>query len=194
VSWEPGSVIRFRYVRDGRAFWTLPVTVARDDDTEIALWVAPGSPMQRPDPPRLPVRDLAAGRWEAVDSTWYGQGILMLRRPETRHAIWLFWHLDWRFRGWYVNLEDWWRDDEGVDAYDHQLDIWVEPDGTWRWKDEDDLAESVQAGIFTAAEAAEIRAEGERLLAAWPFPTGWEDWRPDPAWPLPELPEGWDAV
>lgn len=187
-------MIRFRYVRDGRAFWTLPVTVARDDGTELALWVAPDSPMRRPEPPRLPVRDLAAGRWEAVDSSWVGQGILMLRRPETKHAIWLFWHEDWRFRGWYVNLEDWWRDDRGVDAYDHQLDIWIVADGTWRWKDEDDLAESVETGIFTAAEAAEIRAEGERVLAEWPFPTGWEDFRPDPRWERPQLPAGWDVV
>jgi hypothetical protein len=30
------------------------------------------------------------------------------------------------------------------------------------------------------------------VLAAWPFPTGWEDWRPDPAWPAPELVSGWE--
>src|SRR5919201_2134276 len=23
------------------------------------------------------------------------------------------------------------------------------------------------------------------LITEWPFPTGWEDWRPDPAWPVP---------
>jgi hypothetical protein len=39
-----------------------------------------------------------------------------------------------------------------------------------------------------------VRAEGERVLAAWPFPTGWEEFRPDPAWPLPGLPEGWEHV
>lgn len=26
---------------------------------------------------------------------------------------------------------------------------------------------------------------------AWPFPTGWEDWRPDPSWPVLLLPTGW---
>jgi Protein of unknown function (DUF402) len=180
--WSRGDTIRFRYVRDGRAFWTLPATVARDDETELALWIAPGAPMRRPDPPRMPIPQLAAGRWQTVETTWAGEGILMLRRPETRHAIWLFWAADGHFRGWYVNLEDWWRADDGVDAYDHQLDIWVAADGTWHWKDEDDLVESVAVGIFTTAEASKIRAEGERVLAAWPFPTGWEDWRPDPSW------------
>jgi hypothetical protein len=26
------------------------------------------------------------------------------------------------------------------------------------------------------------------------LPTGWEAWRPDPRWPLPMLPEGWDRA
>jgi uncharacterized protein len=71
--------------------------------------------------------------------------------------------------------------------YDHQLDIWIYPDGRWEWKDEDDLAKSIEFGIFTAEEAAAVRAAGERVVAEWPFPTGWENWRPDPAWPLPAL-------
>jgi Protein of unknown function (DUF402) len=180
--WSRGDVIRFRYVRDGRAFWTLPVTVARDDAAELALWIAPGSPVRRPDPLRVPIPVLAAGRWTAVETAWFGEGVLMLRRPETRHSLWHFWNGDGSFHGWYVNLEDWWRDDDGVDAYDHQLDIWVYPDGRWEWKDEDDLAESVEVGIFTAAEAVAIREEGERVVAEWPFPTGWEEWTPDPSW------------
>jgi hypothetical protein len=54
----------------------------------------------------------------------------------------------------------------------------VEPDGTWRWKDEDDFAEAQALGIFTAEEAAAVWAEGEHVIAARPWPTGWEDWRP----------------
>ena len=30
-----------------------------------------------------------------------------------------------------------------------------------------------------------VRAEAARVLEEWPFPTGWEDWRPDPSWPVP---------
>jgi hypothetical protein len=194
--WSEGEHVRFRYVREqGRPFWTLPVTVAADGPEENALWIAPASPMVRPSAPRVGVEALAAGTWDQVESTWAGEGVLMLRRPaETRHAIWLFWHADSTFRGWYVNLEDWWRTPEGLDAYDHQLDIWVDAEGQWRWKDEDDLADSVAAGLYSAERAAAIRAEGERVLAEWPFPTGWEDWRPDPSWELPALPDRWDAV
>jgi len=66
----------------------------------------------------------------------------------------------------------------GLETTDHALDVIVEPDGTWRWKDEDDFAEAQALGVFTPAEAAAVRAEGERVIAARPWPTGWEDWRP----------------
>jgi uncharacterized protein DUF402 len=189
VSWAPGEQVRFRYMRNDRPFWTLPVTVAADDPQDLALWIAPGSPLQRPEVLRVGVPALAEGSWEAIDTTWVGEGVLMLRRHgRRRHALWLFWHPSGAFRGWYVNLEEWWQTAEGVEAFDHQLDIWVYPDGRWEWKDEDDLAESVDLGIHTAEEAAAIRAEGEAVIAHWPFPTGWEEWRPDPAWPVPELP------
>jgi len=32
------------------------------------------------------------------------------------------------------------------------------------------------------------------LIAGPPWPTGWEDFQPNPSWPLPELPPGWDAA
>jgi hypothetical protein len=64
----------------------------------------------------------------------------------------------------------------------------------FRWKDEDELAHAVELELFSAEEAAAIRAAGERVIAARPWPTGREDWRPDPAWALPRLPKGWDVV
>lgn len=194
MTWVPGEQILFRYVRADRAFWTLPATVAADEPDLLALWIAPRTPIRRPARSKVGIPNLAAGRWAVVDTTWFGEGVLMLRRPDTSHALWLFWEPEWAFRGWYVNLEQWWRTERGVDAQDNQLDIWVYPDGRWEWKDEDDLAESVELGIHTPEEAAAFRAEGERVIAEWPFPTGWEDWRPDPAWAPPQLPEGGDAA
>ena len=79
------------------------------------------------------------------------------------------------------------RDGTAFDTQDHELDLWITPDGAWKWKDEEALLDWVRRGRFTEAEAAAIRAEGERVLAAWPFPTGWEGWEPDPSWRAPVL-------
>lgn len=82
---------------------------------------------------------------------------------------------------------------------DHVLDVVIEPDLSWRWKDEEELAEAVGLGLVTPRAADAIRAEGERVIAQLearrsPFCDGWEHWRPNPAWPIPKLPVGWDAL
>jgi predicted RNA-binding protein associated with RNAse of E/G family len=98
------------------------------------------------------------------------------------------------FDGYYVNLEDpHTRDDSGVYTSDHVLDIEVESDRRCLRKDVDELAEAVRQGRYTADEAARIEAaaaEVEAVVDAWgsPFCDGWETFRPDPSWPVPELP------
>ena len=80
-----------------------------------------------------------------------------------------------------------------ISTRDHVLDIWVPGEtGEPEWKDEDELAAAVEAGRFSADEAASIRAEGERVWAERPWPTGWEAWLPPAEWVQPELPDGWN--
>ena len=161
------------------------------------LYVPPGTRGRKPrhgfvDEPS----QLRTLRWEHVDHVWTGSHALRLLRPRAAHCLYLFWSADdWAFQGWYVNLQrPYTRSRLGFDTRDHALDIVVEPNGAWRWKDEDHLELATRLGAFTSAEAGAIRAEGERVLAEWPFPTGWEEWRPDESWPRPELPDGWDIV
>jgi hypothetical protein len=61
---------------------------------------------------------------------------------------------------------------------DHALDLVIEPDGKWYWKDEDDFAEAQHLGVLTPQEAAAVRHEGERVIAGQLWLTGWEHWRP----------------
>jgi hypothetical protein len=102
-----------------------------------------------------------------------------------------------RFKCYYVNLQaPGRRTPIGLDSLDQVLDVVIQPDGSWRWKDEDELAFAVGLGVFSPDEAAQIRREGELVIASLPelLPTGWEDWQPDPDWlPVP-LPPGWDRL
>src|SRR5205814_261751 len=88
----------------------------------------------------------------------------------------------------------------GFDTTDYLLDVLVPPDrSTWTWKDEDELEEAVALGLFSPEDVREFRAEGERAAGAIierkpPFDEPWEEWRPDPTWPAPELPDGWDRL
>jgi hypothetical protein len=51
--------------------------------------------------------------------------------------------------------------------------------------------------MFTPEDVGWFRWWGERavehvLLRQPPLDLGWEHWLPDPSWPAPELPAGWD--
>jgi uncharacterized protein len=184
--WSEGDVVVGRHLVGDRPWHVWTGTVVRDDSDVLAVWLPRGAE-------RLwPVGSLF-GEW-TYERSRISAPELRLSSPGVAHSILLFWSETDEFRGWYVNLEDPLRRTElGYDYEDHFLDVWVEPDGSWRWLDEDELEEAVERGMLGDAKAREIRAEGERVVEAWPFPTGWEDFRPDPAWPLPTFPEGWDA-
>ncbi|MDP2920648.1 MAG: hypothetical protein Q8O43_10590 [Dehalococcoidia bacterium] len=66
------------------------------------------------------------------------------------------------------------------------------------WKDEDEFEEAIALGLISPAKARELRAEGERVVrllqSGKSIFSGWENWRPDPRWQVPVLPEGWDIL
>jgi hypothetical protein len=204
--WAPGTQILWRYRGNGtdQVHICRPVTVVRDDPRLLAVWLAPGTACVRPvmaDGTPVHQEPLATRytrpRRRAVEE-WFGAGVLKLARPGEPWSIWLFWDTDWRFRSWYVNLEEplrrW---PGGVDSEDHFLDISVRPDRSWQWRDEDEFEQAQADGLMPAGLAARVRRAGERaarLVTAWgsPFRDGWPEWRPDPAWPVPGLPDDWD--
>jgi len=55
-------------------------------------------------------------------------------------------------------------------------------------------ATSSSTSYGTTSGAAEIRAEGARVIAERPWPAGWEGWRPPPEWAPLALPEDWHVV
>jgi hypothetical protein len=195
----------WRYHQRDRLFGVRPLTVVEDMPDLTALWLAAGTVVAKP----LPVtgegsmRALGLERmygtdWVPTPETWRGEGVLKLVPWGAAHSIWLFWGPDWEFRGWYANLErPHVRCDHTIETSDWTLDVWVEPDRAWEWKDEHELPVAVETGFLTQDEADAARSEGERVIGMierWegPFADGWEHWRPDPSWPVPELPDGWD--
>ncbi len=186
-----GADIAVRDVWFGRTWRAFAARVVSSAPDLVVLWVPKGSPSLYPVDGdglevRIPHAEPVLARREAPRDG------LALERPGARHSIWLFWDALGAFQHWYVNFERTigWNGD-CFDTVDEKLDLIVRPDGALRWKDEDELQHAAEAGLV---DAAEVRAEADRVVAAWPFPTGWEDFRPDPAWALPRLPEDWGRV
>jgi hypothetical protein len=198
--WSKGAHVVLRYVEPVGVVGALPMTVLADAGVVTVLYMAGGSTCAWPTVDGRPVRDLPldarwTGEWGWAEREWHGRGILIVHREGNGFSLWHFLNDDGSFAGWYVNLEQpWVRTELGFDTRDHTLDLWVEPGGEWRWKDEDELESAVASDWYSRAEADAIRAEGERVLAEWPFPTGWEGWRKPEGWEPAKLPPRWDAV
>ena len=197
--WKPGDSVLLRGVLDGTVRWAFPHTVVEDTAERVVLFMRPG--VEGRCIPRDSTGDYLERFGAGIEPepyVWAWNRVLWLTRFGERHSLGLFWDdSSGDFLGWYVNLQTpLQRSALGFDSLDHALDVWIEPDGSWRWKDEADLARCVELEIFGEAEADDIRAEGERAIAALPklLPTGWEDWQPDPAWPAPTLPANWAAA
>lgn len=199
--WTPGTQIEWRYGHPGQddLDFVAPLTVVRDDEDVLAAWLAVDTPVLKV--VRVDGRDLRDGGEDAftaprrrVASTWTGHSVLRVLPKGRSWSVWHFFHGGTgAFEGWYVNIEDpherWGRTTR---SRDHLLDLWVEPDRSVERKDEHELEAAVQAGRYTEAEADAIRGvagEVESVVAAWgrPFCDGWEQFRPDPAWPVPDL-------
>ena len=83
-------------------------------------------------------------------SAWEGTTVLKLRRPGDWYCVWRMFGADHGFLGWYVNFETpYVRTDDGVEINDLALDIVVEPDGAWRWKDVEELGPCLARGRIT---------------------------------------------
>ncbi|MEX1102728.1 MAG: DUF402 domain-containing protein, partial [Dehalococcoidia bacterium] len=174
-----------------------PGIVVQDTSDLLAFWVLAGTPtkLSRPLNPAQP-KPWFAGEWALVDAVWGRWNALFLVEPEAWHATWVWWTPDWEFLGWYVNFQEpLIRTADGFDHRDLQLDMVVKPDRAWRWKDEDDLARSVETGVISADRAARTRAAAERVIpliegGADPFTDAIASSRPDQRWRLQLAPAG----
>ncbi|MFI6930290.1 DUF402 domain-containing protein [Streptomyces sp. NPDC050287] len=208
VYWAPGSQILWRYRENGGARFHIarPVTVVRDDSELLAVWMAPGTECVKPvlaDGTPVHVEPLESRYTKprsVIRDRWFGTGVLKLARPGEPWSVWLFWESGWQFKNWYVNLEEplarW---SGGVDSEDHFLDITVDRDRRWQWRDEDEFAQAQRDGLMDPQLARKVREAGHsavRVIRAWgsPFSDGWQHWRPDPSWSVPSLPPDWDRT
>jgi hypothetical protein len=210
MRFAPGRLVLHRHFTGKGLAWAPLVRVVSDDERGLLVWLATGTPVMR----ELSIdgenpRDMPFAEWitlpkAIVRDVYRGPGILKLIRPGTAHSVWWLFKPDGAFAAWYVNLEEpsvRWDDGPvaGIDVTDHDLDIWVWPDRTWKWKDEDELAERLRfPDHYWVTDPDAVWAEGRRVITqievgGYPFDGTLCDFRPDPSWALPDaLPDGWD--
>ncbi|KRE97191.1 hypothetical protein ASG76_00190 [Nocardioides sp. Soil774] len=170
-----GSPVRVREVLHGAEWASWDERVLADDGTLLVTVKPAGTAMHFPPHP-------VPHPWGHLEA-WQGTTVLKQRRAGDWYSVWRFFDAAGRALSTYVNFETpVVRTADGVDVNDLQLDVVVELDGTWRWKDVQHLAPSLASGRITseellatlaaAAEVADLLERDDRWWAPW------DEWSP----------------
>ncbi|MEO8458418.1 MAG: DUF402 domain-containing protein [Chloroflexota bacterium] len=193
---KPGEHVVLREVFHGKT-WTLrPVTVVSDTPETTVLFMPHGVSWRGAVTMAGEILRVPWEPWEVAPPKLWENHYLRISVPGEDYSIAAIWHSSWRMFGWYLNIEEALRPTQfGFDYMDWTLDVFISRDRRFHtWKDEEELEEAVRRGVYSPELAVHIREAGERGLARLlagesPFDEAWQDWRPDPGWTLPQLPE-----
>ncbi|GAA1647917.1 DUF402 domain-containing protein [Actinoplanes couchii] len=210
MPFSTGQIVHLRHVQRDRLGLVCPLRVVEDRGDAVLLWVPAGTRGWHFDMPdgrglaATPLPEWSSARRVPAPYT-IGHGMLSLQSREQDFAIRWFFTPEGHFYRWYGNLEApsiVWQDDElaGIDTVDWDLDVVIEPDRSWRWKDEDDFVTRLtMPESYWVDDEKRVRRAGQDVVAlveagVFPFDGTWCDFVPDPSWgPLPlDLPAGWD--
>ncbi len=120
--------------------------------------------------------------------------ILIFLEPEKYYSCFLFWdHASDQFRCYYINFQlPYQRSHCGFDTLDLDLDIVIDPQYHWEWKDEEDYRDGIrEGGILEEWVQGIEHSQGEVLdrinQRCYPLDGAWLGWRPDLTWDAAEI-------
>lgn len=206
--WLEGQTIVHKEFWQGRLWGAHPLFVVEDSFDRLVAWCPRGTvrkvPITPPTRDKAPTRAervtalLDRGDWLLEDREW-DVSTLWLVEPDRWHAVLVSWLPDGKHWGWYVNFQEPIRRTErGFQSMDLMLDILVDPDLSWRWKDEDELDAVIKAGLYDESIVNAVRTDAREVVQRIesndrPFNEPWPRWRPAHEWGLPMLPHGWET-
>jgi hypothetical protein len=209
MRFHPGEIILRRHFQHQALDRVVCCRVIEHDERGLLLWAGVGSTVWDLNTvdDRGP-RDMPLPEWITAPKVPIGHAgrtdVLMWHPAGEAYSIWFFFAPDGTFSNWYGNLEMpavAWRDVDlgGIDTVDWDLDVWIRPDRSWHWKDEQEFAERLGYGAaYWVADEAAVWAAGHRVVelveaGVFPFDGTWCDFKPEPDWTVPAaLPTGWD--
>jgi protein associated with RNAse G/E len=205
--WKPGDIIIWRGIYRNQVWHAQPNIVVQDTAKETVLTLLPGTECMMPagysDGKQNSKRrwNFKEKQWEFEKFYWHTNRLLVLLEPQHYYSTILFWHHErHKFLCYYINFQlPYWRSHCGIDTLDLDLDLIINPDYTYEWKDEDDYQMGIETEVILPQWIHDIEAAKQEIFDTlekrkYPYDGSWLEWKPEPAWSPPQLPEGWDKV
>ena len=206
-AWKYGDIVVVRGIFNSSICHAQSAIIVKDTPEEIALSLLPGSECIDLEG-YLNGKQNSKRRWDFKDKPfelekyiWHTNRLLLLIEPENYYSTIYFWHNDTnQFLCYYINFQTpFKRSHVGFDTLDLELDMIINPDNDWKIKDVDDYKKGIANGTILYEWIQEIETAKTKVLAKlahkqYPFDSSWVNWRPDPSWSAPKLPENWDKV
>ena len=205
--WQPGDVIAWRGIYRQRVWHVQPTIVVKDSPEEIVLTLLPGTECIAPEG-YLQGKQSDKRRWNFKDKywdwekyAWRTNRLLILLESDKFYSTMYFWnHATNEFLCYYINFQvPYERGTNSVDTLDLDIDLIINPDFSFAWKDEDDYQKAIGHEIISPEWVKGIEvAKGDVFdkldRRQYPFDGAWLNWMPDPNWAPPKLPNNWDLV
>jgi hypothetical protein len=201
---ETGDHALYQGVYRNKVWYAQSMIVVKDSAEEVALTVYPGMECIAP-------RGYINGRhqwhrwadylndhWDMQPYDWHTNRFLVLLYPEKYYSINLMWnHAEKIFLCYYINFQlPFRRTRLGFQTLDLEIDLVINPDYGWHWKDVDDYNEGKALQIIRPEWVEQIESAKEDVFEKlkrrhYPLDEYWLDWEPDQSWSLPRLPQNW---
>ena len=205
--WKSGDVIVWRGIYRNQVWHAQPVIVVKDTPEEMCVTLLPGTECVAPEG-YLDGKDSAKRRWSFKEKDWKLENyawrtnrLLILLEPDTYYSTMFFWRADSNdFLLYYINFQlPFQRSHCGIDTLDLDLDLIINPDFSFRWKDEDDYQKAIDHEVIMpewtqAIEIAKKEIFNKLEKRQYPYDGSWLNWMPDSHWLPPKLPKNWDKI
>jgi protein associated with RNAse G/E len=205
--WQSGDVLAWRGIYRNRVWHAQTVIVVKDVPEELVLTLLPEAECVAPEG-YLNGKDRDKRRWNFKDKDWEKQNylwrtnrLLLLIEPQKYYSTIYFWNGDSNeFLCYYINFQlPFQRSHCGIDTLDLDLDLIINPDFSYEWKDVEDYQKAIEEQLIFPEWTKEIDIAKKEILdkleeRQYPYDGSWLNWTPDPSWTPPKLPENWDKI
>lgn len=205
--YQAGDHVLYQGIYENCVWYAQSMLIVKDTAEETALAVYPGMECAAP---RGYIngrqtwnrwQDYLTNHWDMQQYNWHTNRFLVLLYPKKYYSINLMWnHAEKRFLCYYINFQlPFQRTDLGFKTLDLEIDLVINPDHSWHWKDEEDYNEGVKLNIIRAEWVQEIETAKREIFEKleyiqYPLDEYWLGWTPNPEWTLPRLPVNWAKV